>query len=225
MVFEVPLAKQGVKPHQVTALHLLAALAFIAIAGIMLLVNNMVIELPDAAPTTVQEQQIAIFDAVDLCSSIVLAVGAFILITTLFRNKWLTNKRNNNIFRLVETYLSIGIAIYFLIEGWNIPSAIFVILTVALAFARFAEKGKLKNKQVSFSEDGIKLLLGLRNSQLQWAEVEQVLLRHGTLTINDTKNKLYQWMTDPNQIDASAFESFCAQQIEGAKKDRKKHNW
>lgn len=225
MVFEVPLAKQNVKPHQVTAMHLLAALAFVAVASIMLLVNNMVIELPDAPAPAVQKEQIAVFDTVDMGSSIVLAIGVFILLATLFRNRWLTTPLNNNIFRLVESYLSLGIAIYFLARGWNLPCAIFTLLTITLAFAKFAEKGKLKHKHVIFTQDDIKLPIGLRTSQLKWTEVEQVLLRHGTLTINGINNKLYQWMTASHQIDTNAFEEFCAAQIEEAKKDRKKYDW
>lgn len=225
MVFEIPLATQNVKPHQVTAMHLLAALAFIGVAGVTLMLNNMVLELPDAPSAAVQQAQINIFDAVDLGGSIVLVIGSFILLTTLFRNKWVTRGRNNNIFRLVETYLSLLIAGYFLYRSWNIPSAIFAILTAALAFAKYAERGKLKNKTVSFNDDGVKLPLGMRSNNLKWAEVTSVILRHGTLTINTINNKLYQWMTTPNDIDATTFESFCSTQIEASKKDRKKYDW
>ena len=225
MVFEIPLATQNVKPHQVTALHLLASLAFIGIAAVTLLLNNMVIELPDSLPAATQQKQIEVFDAIDLGGTIVLFIGSFIFITTLFRNRWVSKGRNNNIFRMVEMYLSLTVAAYFFYRGWNVPSAIFAILTVALAFAKYAERGKLKNKQVGFADDGIKLPLSLRNNKLNWAEVTSVLLRHGTLTINTINNKLYQWMTTPNDVDATAFESYCHTQIEAAKKDRKKYDW
>ncbi len=225
MAFEIPLATQNVKPHQVTALHLLASLAFIGMASITMLLNNMVIELPDALPAAVQQEQIDVFDAVDLGCTIVLLLGSFIFVSTLFRNRWVTKVPNNNIFRLVETYLSLAIAAYLFYRGWNVPSAVFAVLTTALAFAKYAERGKLKHKHVDFTDNGIKLPLGLRNNSLKWAEVTSVLLRHGTLTINTINNKLYQWMTAPNNVDATDFEAYCNTLIEAAKKDRKNYDW
>lgn len=223
MVFEVPLATQKVKPHQVTAMHLIAALAFIAVACITLLINNIEIKMPDGGNLQVGDTDI--FDLLDGAATTVLLAGIAILFAGLFKNKWLTKPKNSKVFRIIEVGIAIAVAIFLLVKQFEIPAAIFGVLAAALAFAIFWENSKGQQLTVSVSEDGIKLPINSRRRNINWTETEKILLRHGTLTINCVDNRLYQWMTAPNDVNAEQFESFCAKHVEAAIPNRRSDDW
>ena len=65
MAFQIPLAEQKVKPHQVTALHLVVGFALLAFSAIGFLVNNTVMTIPGAATIEQQKASIGKFDTVD----------------------------------------------------------------------------------------------------------------------------------------------------------------
>ena len=61
--------------------------------------------------------------------------GAVIIISALFRNKWLLQKNINRSYRIVELTLSIAMAAYLLLNGFQVPAAIFGILAVVLGMS------------------------------------------------------------------------------------------
>ncbi|RYE23176.1 MAG: hypothetical protein EOP51_11400, partial [Sphingobacteriales bacterium] len=80
MVFELPLTEQRVKTHQVTALHLLVALAAIGAGAVL---SHFY------APAAVW-------------GIAVLAAGVVLMLVAMFRNKWLLKKNTNRIVRVFE---------------------------------------------------------------------------------------------------------------------------
>lgn len=223
MQFEIPLAEQRVKPHQVTALHLLAAFALLAATAIALLINNNMVVLTEKALGNTQANT---FDSIDLASSVLMSFSLIVIIAGLFRNRWLRSDKVNRFFRIIELLSCVLVAVYLLTIGFNILAALFGILAATVAFSIIWESEKKgKSLIVTVEDNNIKLPITTRRRIINWAETEKVLLRHGTLTISCTNNRLYQWMTGVNDIDSETFEAYCDAQIEAAKKNRKKHDW
>lgn len=220
MAFEIQLAEQKVKSHQVTALHLIAGFALLAFSAIGLLVNNTVMTLPGSAPIEQQEITIQQFDNIDTGLSIVMAISAVILFAGMFRNKWLRKPANNRIFRIIELIVLAAISIFMLTKQYNVPAALFGLLAATIVFSLFWESGKKTNTSVLFTDSGIKLPVTSRRRQINWTEVEKVLLRHGNVTINCVDNRLYQWVVAGQHADVTAFEAYCHAQIEAARKSR-----
>jgi hypothetical protein len=91
MVYDLPLEEAKVKPHQVTTLHLVSALAFI-VAGAIIVVYNY----------TIPGWGVAL-----------LMAGLFILLATIIKNNWITGKAVNQVFRVVELLIAAVFCAYF----------------------------------------------------------------------------------------------------------------
>jgi len=222
MAFEIPLAEQKVKPHQVTALHLVAGFAFFAFSALGLLINNTVMTLPDSAPIEQQQATIHIFDATDTALSLTMGISIIILFAALFRNKWLRQPKVNKLFRVGEMLTAGTIAIYMLTIQYNVPAGLFGVLAITIIFSLFWETGKNTNITVTFNENGIKLPVTSRRRNISWDETEKVLLRHGTVTINCVDNRMYQWVAAQHSINSAIFEAYCDAHIEAEKHKRGK---
>ena len=222
MAFQVPLTEQKVKPHQVTALHLVAGFALLALAAIGLLVNNTVMTLPGAG--TIEQQKINIqkFDMLDAGLSVTMALSIIILFAALFRNKWLRKPAINKLFRIGELLILSAVAIYLLTLNLTVPAVVFGILAATMIFSLTWETGKDTRLYVQIRDQGISLPVTSRRRSVAWLEVEKVLLRHGTITINCVDNRMYQWVTAANDIDVEELEAYCDALIQAAMKDRKK---
>ncbi len=223
MTFEIPLAEQKIKPHQVTALHLMAGFALVATGAFILFVFSSMMLTPFSWKPLPEDVEVNMHTTL-LFEYIMLVVGIAILFISLFRNKWLMKPRNNKAIRKLELWICITLAVYSgLMAAWVI-TGIFSILSVAIIYSFFAENTG-GQPTVSIDKNGISLPMNVRRRHINWAETEKVLLRHGTLTINCLDNKLYQWITSPNNIDSNDLEAFCNAHIEAAHKDRKKYEW
>lgn len=222
MAFQVPLTEQKVKPHQVTALHLVAGFALLALAAIGLLVNNTVMTLPGAG--TIEEQKVTIekFDTLDIGLSITMGLSIVILFAALFRNKWLRKPSINKVFRIGELLILAAAAVYLLTLNLTVPAVVFGILAATMIFSLTWETGKDTRLYVQVRDQGISLPVTSRRRSVAWLEVEKVLLRHGTITINCVDNRMYQWVTAANDINVEEFEAYCDALIQAAMKDRKK---
>ena len=222
MAFQVPLTEQKVKPHQVTALHLVAGFALLALAAIGLLVNNTVMTLPGAG--TIEQQKVTIekFDTLDIGLSITMGLSIVILFAALFRNKWLRKPSINKVFRIGELLILAAAAVYLLTLNLTVPAVVFCILAATMIFSLTWETGKDTRLYVQVRDQGISLPVTSRRRSVAWLEVEKVLLRHGTITINCVDNRMYQWVTAANDINVEEFEAYCDALIQAAMKDRKK---
>lgn len=198
MIFELTLTEEKVKPHQITALHLLSALAFLGTGAIFYWLFQPV-----------------------LWWVVALLVGSIVLLfITVFKNRWLVRPNINKVFRVLEV-LTIAWLIYFTADkkAWP-PTVMYSVLMAAVLFALYWENAGGNNLSVHIDAQGIKMPLNSRKRSLEWKEVEKILLRYGTLTIDCENNQMYQWNVKAASFDNDAFETFCINKIEEGRQQR-----
>lgn len=203
MTFELPLTETRIKPHQVTALHLLVALAMTGIGAVLR----------------------SFYAPAKNWSLVLLVAGILLLILALFRNRWLTKPAISRMFRIGELMVMLCLASFFVIQHWKVPAAMCGILSFATLFSIFWENEKGSTQVVRIDDNGVNLPMTSRRRHIDWRDIDQVLFRHGTLTINCYDNRLFQWMIGNVQLDRDSFENFCLQQIEAGKLKRDKNDW
>jgi hypothetical protein len=203
MMFELPVAEEKVKPHQITALHLLCSLAFIG-AG-------------------------AIFSyympALHLWGRCMLAAGFALMITAIVKNKWLVRTVANRVFRIVELLMLAAVAIYTALQHWNVPAVMFGILCVAVLFALYWERPGNNYLYIRVDDEGVKLPVTSRRRFIDWTEIEHVLLKFGNLTIDCHNKRLFQYAVNEPGFDYSVFEAYCMGKIEEHRSKRRNDGW
>jgi hypothetical protein len=191
MNYKFTLAESRTKVHQVTALHLLAALAFLG-AGAIIYVYNF---------------QITYYGL----ALIVLALG--LMGITIGRNKWINKLEVNVYFRILELVLAVVLAIYSFQQGWKPPMGIFGVLTLALGFALVWERPSFNAIEIMITDDAIKLPSNQGRRYIEWEEVEQIIFKYGILSVNCKDNRLFQWNVKDAPMDPKAFERDCNSKI------------
>ncbi|MBW7913638.1 MAG: hypothetical protein H3C54_08085 [Taibaiella sp.] len=224
MTFEIPLAEQKIKPHQVTALHLMIGFALLAAGAFIIFVFSEMALIPFTWAQLPKESA-GNMHSILWPEYIMMGAGLMILFISLLKNNWLLKPGNNKIIRAVELALCAVIAGYSLYTNAMVLAGMFGILSIAIIYSFYAENTRGQQPAVVINENGINLPMNVRRRHINWAETEKVLLRHGTLTINCLDNRLYQWITTQNNVDTTTFEAFCIAHIEAAQKDRKKYDW
>lgn len=215
MKYEILLTESRVKPHQTTALHIMTGLALLAVG----IVSSVLYWFTHISPKFKgAHSPFGIFGLVCMLA------GLVVFIIAVFNKKWLRRPKANLILRIVELIILLGSTAGFYLYGWHIPAAMFGVLSLAVLFALFWEQGGSKAQAVLIDDKGIHLP-SIRNRTLPWWEVEQVLLRHGVLTVDCFDNHLYQWNVQPPPFSATLFEEECTARIAASEEDRKKNNW
>lgn len=203
MVYDLPVMEEKVKPHQVTTLHMVCALAFI-VTGAIIYTYNYTIPYWGAA---------------------LLLAGIALVILVMGKNKWLTSPKINPIFRIVELLISIAIAAYSLSQQWKFPAVIFGLLAAAILFALYWEKPSGNTLSVHIDNDGIRLPITARRRSRPWTEVDQVIYRFGILTISFADNSYAQYDIKEPITDFEAFERYCTTQVEENRSKRRNDDW
>ncbi|GAA4459772.1 hypothetical protein GCM10023093_01360 [Nemorincola caseinilytica] len=204
MVFDLPIRGDKVKPQQVTALHLFCSLAFIGTGAIIYVYNF----------------QITYWGLALLLAGLLMAA------LTVGRNKWVTSRYVNVAFRVIELLISLSMLTLSLIEQWKFPIGIFSVLSAAIAFSIFWERGAGQQLYIRIDEGGLRMPVTSRRRSIPWQDVERVLLRYGILSIDCTDNKLYQVeVSDTSGIDIEVFEAFCNARIAEGIEKRPKNDW
>ncbi len=192
MVYDLPVVDEKVKPHQVTTLHLITGLAFLA-AGAIILDYNYTIPMWGLA---------------------LLLVGLGVIGLTIFRNRWTTSRAVNPKMRLLEFLVAATIGGYSFYQHWKFPQLIFGVLSCVLIFAILWERTAWDKLFIHVDADGVKLPVTSRKRFLEWKEIEQIVFRFGTISIDCVDNRLFQWTLDETDIKSEPFEDFCAAQVE-----------
>ncbi len=202
MVYDLPLVEEKVKPHQVTTLHLICALAFIG-TGAIIYRYNFVITYWGLA---------------------LLLAGLLLLGATVVKNKWLISAKVNPTIRIIELSIALLVAIYSITQQWKFPIGMFSVLSAAIMFSIYWERKAAGTLYVHVDDEGLRLPV-VRRRFIPWVEVDEVVLRFGTLTINLVDNHLFQWnINDPN-FDNEIFEAFCIAKVEENKSKRRNDEW
>lgn len=203
MVYDLPVAEEKVQPHQITTLHLVCAIAFM-VAGAIIFKYNFEITIWGLA---------------------LLVAGLLLIIATIAKNSWLTSKRINPVIRIAELVLSAWIAVYSLIQQWKFPTGIFGVLSAAVLFALYWERAAGAGLFIQVHDEGVKLPVTSRRRFIPWTEIEQVVFRFGTLTIDCVDNKLFQWNITNVPADTAEFEAFCLNKVNEHRDKRRKNDW
>lgn len=197
MTFELLLAEGKVKPQQITALHLLSAFAIIGSGSVFYFFS----------------------DQLKWWGVGLLLLGFALTFVAIFRNKWLLKPERNRVIRIIELMAALCLASFMAINDMWVPAGMFGILAVVIVLAFYWEKGS-GEQYVYVSEAGIKLPFSSRKRFIDWQEVESVLYKYGTLTVECDGNKLYQWSIKKTRFERDEFERFCSKQAEKHREKR-----
>lgn len=194
MSFELLLTEEKVKPHQSTAMHLMSGFIFSGTGAIFL----------------------AISKSLKYWGIALLVAGLLLLVTTVIKHRWLVLTKANRIFRVIELMIFLCLVSYCAINKWWVPTTMFSVLGASILMALLWENGETKLR-ISLDERGIRLPVTSRKRFIDWSEVERVLLRYGTLTVDCADNKLFQWSVQKTDVDTASFDAFCNKLIEEGK--------
>ena len=118
MVFDFPLTEVRVRPHQVTALHLMVALAMCGTGAVLM----------------------QFYPPAGNWSFILVIAGAILLMVSMFRNKWIRDAKVNRLLRIAELMILLCLASYLAIEGMLTPAAIMGVLSATVLLALIWEQ-------------------------------------------------------------------------------------
>jgi hypothetical protein len=203
MVYDLPVEEEKVKLHQVTALHLVCAFAFIG-TGVIIAVYNYTIPMYGGA---------------------LLVAGIVLLGLTILKNKWLTGRKVNFICRILEVLIAAWVAIYSAVQHWKFPEGIFAAISLAVLFAMYWEQATSGKLSILVGDDGVKLPVTSRKRFIPWTEIEQVSLRFGTLSIECIDDRLFQYSLSIPNSDDEVFEAWCVARVDENKSKRIVDDW
>lgn len=216
MEYQIELNESRNKPRQSTFLHLLTGFALAGTGAATILLGN-----SDWIRTVFHAAVIPSY----IPGALGLSYGIIVLVLVFTKSAWLLQQRVTARFRIVHAVVCLIMAAIFLLSHWWLAAGIVGMIALANLFAYSHEKKQVLPVFVSFSEEMIRLPSSSRKKQLQWTEVERVLLRHGNITIDCTNNFLYQWTIRHNDTDAPVFEAFCRDMIESNREKRVAQDW
>lgn len=202
MSFLLPLTENRVKPHQITALHLILALAFAGTGAVFFWIYQL-----------------------SIWGIGLMVLGGLLLIVSLFTNRWLLRPSINRTLRLGELMVALSVLSYAAINQMYFPLVMYALFGGALLYALLSEGNKSNKQAIQVTIDKIKLPISSRRKSIEWYEVETVILRYGTLTVNCVDGRMFQWTIGLYDFDDSDFKDFCDVQVKEAMKDRTKNNW
>src|ERR1700740_1331683 len=135
MVYNLPVDEVKVKPHQITTLHLVCALAFMVTGAIIFRYN---------------------FIITDWGLGLLIA-GITLAIITIAKNSLVTKHKINIVLRWVEMAIALTVAIYSITQQWKFPSGIFGVLSAVLLFALYYERDAGQQMGIHIDDEGVRL--------------------------------------------------------------------
>ena len=148
-----------------------------------------------------------------------------ILVLTIFQKKWLREERNNLLFRLLELVLVGSSSLLFFLNKWMMPASLFGLMSAVIIFAIIRERRASQSGHIIIDEKGIAMHLATRSRLFNWKEIEGVLLRFGTLTVEFADNKMIQQNIAAVNINNQELEDFSRQKVEQYRTERINDNW
>ena len=199
MTFELLLADGKIKPQQITALHLMAAFALLGTGSVFYF----------------------FYSPMKIWGAVLRALGFLLVAVTIFRNNWIMKPEVNRVVRVFELMACLCLAAYMAMNQIWVPVGMFAILSAVILLAFFWERGS-GEQHIYVSEEGIKLPFSSRKRFIEWQDVDNVIYKYGTLTIECDGNRLYQWNIKKSRFDSHEFERFCAKKAEEQRSKRVK---
>lgn len=142
-----------------------------------------------------------------------LFVGIAIAIITIFFKGIMMNSKGSLVLRILEFCFIAGSAFWFFKVGQSTPGIIFSIIAFLIALIIVWEGfGNAGNKAI-ISEQGVAVPKGNYLKNIPWYDIENVLLRHGTLTVEMPGNRLLQREFRKANGPLDEIEKYCASEI------------
>jgi hypothetical protein len=212
-MYQIVVQGKKVKKNQVTGMHLMVGFLLTAIGFFTWLV-----------PNSVKQETFAFLNYVGLLYGF---LGLAIIIICIFFNKKVIQTQNNLVLRWIEMVALLTVFIYSIYQKWHLPSAYAAAGLISVLLAYFWETSAKKSSIIAFEDDIITLPKFSKRSSIAWEDLNKVLLRYNTLTIDFKNNKLIQLDIDKIaniSINPNDFEAYCKIQIK-AKEHLYKKEW
>lgn len=222
MTFELPLTEERVKSHQVTALHLFISFILVITGAVVLAGYYGVSKMP--IDKALQYRSVLYYGQAVGIGVLVLGLGLLLLI--LLKNKTLMrNPFFNFVLRVLEFMVMIALTILAIRSHVTVPAVTYGLLAATVCFAIYWERLSDKPLVIKVDQTGIRLPVNSRKRFIDWRDVDHVLLRFGTLTLNMHDNSMMQWSVGNLAFEKELFDVYCIRQIEKAKERRVKNDW
>lgn len=133
-----------------------------------------------------------------------LIVSVALVALTVRQRKSATQSNKLSGWLYVELAVLLLGAVLFLFQKAYMPALLFTVMALAVAFASFSAAKRNNTGKIIFSDKQIQVPGRLR--PYPWREVNKILFRHGTLTIELSGNRIWQNLAtteaDPEIFDA-----------------------
>lgn len=145
-----------------------------------------------------------------------LAVGVVSLFYAFFRSRVDPAARHNAALRLLQcvSFFSFGFLMYRI--GKSIDYSSLFIWALLTLFLFFSEKRVFKETVIRFLDKGILIPGSYRDYLVEWATLENVVIRHDFITLFHRGKKYlqYQVIQDLSELELVKMTAFCKEQIE-----------
>jgi len=150
--------------------------------------------------------------------SIVFGLG--IAAVSMFYKNWLMRGKRSILLRIAELGMLLTGSLLFRYAHQNKASIIFAVVAAIILLAMLWELRPPLIPKAVISQEGILVPRAQVLRKVPWEEIEQVLLRHGILSIECSGNKLIQLTLQDSPPDFAAIERFAKDCIQKHEKAR-----
>lgn len=217
MEYVLYLQEKKVKQQHIITAHLIAVFVLL-VTGVFFELASFVVKKINLSTSFNKSSLMQIGTSTIFMSLVILAV-------TIFKSKWMMKPKVGMFFRVFEISIIGILSIHFFQLNLLTPAILMLFVIGMIAFALFWENQSDQSLKVVLSESEILLPMTSRKKKLQWSEVDQVLVRFNTITINCADNRLFQWVLSNQDIDIEGLHQFSKQQIVVNMHLRKQDNW
>lgn len=220
-MYEFILKKKTVKRNQVTAFHIIAALILI-IMGFITVITPFSLNIFNAGKEHIPQVRFGIVNYSGLLFAI---IGIFILVVSIFYNKRYIQKRNNLIIRIIEIICFAIILAYCLLQKYYLPAAYSAAALLGIILAYFIENAEQREIKIEIAESSIRMKSKLKESNWEWHQLENFILKHNVITLHTTEKKMYQFIIEAQSYPVEEVNSYALSKIKEEEGKRKYNNW
>lgn len=201
--YSVPIIKTTVKKKQVTSMHLIAGFMYILIAATTWVVINTIIKT-------------SLMQMLNNLSYCYLFAGISIIIITIAANNKLNKPSFNITLRIIEIVLFLIIFLLSWKQNWMMIAVYGLIGIIAITITFINEIRANKPVFIHIDTKGVMLPYKMKK-QLEWENINNLILKHGNFTINTKQNVLIQHPLKHNKLSKDQLqliEAFAKKQID-----------
>lgn len=220
-MYEFILKKKTVKRNQVTAFHIIAALILI-ILGFLTVITPFSLNIFNAGKEHTTQIRFGIVNYFGLLFAI---IGIFILVVSIFFNKRYIQKRNNLIIRIIEIICFTIILAYCLFQKYYLPAAYSAAALLGIILAYFIENAEQREIRIEILENSIRMKSKLKDSNWEWHQLENFILKHNVITLHTTEKKMYQFIIEPQPYSTEEVNNYTQSKIKEEEGKRRYDNW